>query len=211
MHRAVTTLYWIALVAWIASLVATAATAMAAFTALPALGVAVPSAALVYPGADDASSRFAAGFVAQRVFDAADRVALLALPALAVTMLLQASFFRWPERSWANRARVACIVAAILLETLHLVILAPRMATTLADYRSAVMQGDASSAAAHKAVFERDHVKADPLLRATMVLLVLGLAASAWVMTPRVPGGRGEIQAPRLFGTRTGSRSGRRS
>ncbi|MFO0828939.1 MAG: hypothetical protein U0572_12430 [Phycisphaerales bacterium] len=200
MIRLVNTVYWLALVAWFAALFAGAATATSAFTALPALGVVVPSADQVYPGATPEAARFAAGFVAQPVFNTLDRVALLAMPTLAITMLLQRSAFAWPSRSWANRGRIAVIAAAIVVGTLHLALLAPRMNTTLADYRAAVLQGDAQAAAEHKTSFDRDHKKSEPMLGTAGMLLVVGIALSAWTFTPRRAGQRGEIQAPRMLG-----------
>ncbi len=204
MLRLVATLYWIALIAWFSVLVAAAATATSAFTNLPALGVLVPDAAGVYPNPDQASGKFAAGFVAAPVFDFAARVMWVAVPMTALLSLVQRSLFHFPGsgggRNWPNRLREWCLTVAVLLAFLHLVVLAPRMNTALADYRHAIMQGDAATAQVHKDAFDADHLKSSPLLKTTAWLVFAVIGLSAWSFTPRRGGGRGEMQAPRLIG-----------
>jgi hypothetical protein len=185
MLRLCVTAFWVALVAWLAALVAAAATAIAAFGSLPELGVVVPDAGEVYPGGSAEAGRFAAGFVAQPVFDGAATVLWFAVPVAAGSAILLRSVFRWPGRGWVERIRVAFLFAAVVLSLLHVAILAPRMRTALADYRGAVFQGDATSAAAHKALFDADHRRADPLLRTTSGLLAVVLVLSAFSFAPR--------------------------
>lgn len=202
MHRLVATIYWLSLLTWLAALVAGGVTAMSAFSSLPALGVVVPEAALLFPGAGTESGRYAAGFVAQPAFAFAERVGLVSMPILAAALLVQARVFRWPARSWANRLRVGAIVVGIALMSMHLLVLAPRMTDSLDAYRRAVRDGNAPAAEIDKAAFDADHVKSDFLFRTTLYLLVAAAALSAWTMTPARPPvgrGRGDVQSPRVW------------
>jgi hypothetical protein len=198
-NRLVSTVYWLLLFAWLAALVSGGVTAMSAFSTLPKLGVSMPSAAMVIPGADEVSGRFVAGFVAQPAFAFAERLSLIVMPCLVVVLVVQSRVVGWPGPSWPNRLRLALLVIPIVLMTLHLVILAPRMATTLDAYRSAVFDGNAEAAATSKAAFDGDHRKSDAIFRTNVYLLVAAVAVSAWTLTPsRGSRQRGDIHAPRF-------------
>lgn len=185
MLRLCVTAYWLALTIWLGVLIAAGATAIAAFGTLPELGVAFPQAEGVYPAGSAEAGRFTAGFVAQPVFDLAARVMWFCVPVAAATALLLRVNLRFPSRSWPDRVRVAALTAAVLLALIHVLVLAPRMRVALGDYRSAVFQGDAVAAAAHKATFDADHRRSDPLLRTTGILLFGVIVLSAYTFSPR--------------------------
>jgi hypothetical protein len=187
MLRLTAIFYWIILVTWFAALVAAAATAMAAFGTLPALigdlGITVPQFAASDPSGPEAG-RYVAGFVAQKVFDLVATLQWILVPALLATLLLQRAT-GWPEKGAANTLRVLLLLVAAGATMYHLVILAPRMANALSDYRGAMRAGDTSSAATHKESFDRDHHIADPILRTTSFLLLGAVILSAASLTPR--------------------------
>ncbi len=214
MLRLVATVYWIALILWFAGLVAAGATAMASFGTLsrivPELGVAVPpfAAADAAHAADPAltadagdggeAGRYLAGFVAERVFDALATLEWVLIPILLATVILQ-WLTRWPERGFANSLRMALILGASATTMAHLVILAPRMDSALADYRGAVRSGDLSAAASHKQIFDRDHRISDPILRINGGLLLAAIAVSAVILTPRSAPHRSGSQSGPVF------------
>jgi hypothetical protein len=185
--RPVALLYWLTLVAWLASLVAGGATAMAAFSTLPALDAFVPSAAEVFGEPGPASGRYAAGFVAQAVFDLTATLQLVCAGVLGLLLLIQRFGLRWPDRGLANLLREGCILVAIGVAGYQGIVLGPSMNVSLSDYRNAVRAGDAASAAEHQAIFDRGHRIADPLLRTATFALLGALLLSAWTMTPRRP------------------------
>jgi hypothetical protein len=187
MLRFVAIVYWILLITWLAALVAGASTAMASFGTLtklvPELGITVPQFAATDPSGADAG-RYVAGFVAQSVFDRLATIEWVLVPAMLLTLLLQRAS-RWPERGPANAIRVTLLLIVCATTMYHLVVLGPRMANALGDYRGAIRGSDAASAAIHKEAFDRDHRVSDPILRTNAFLLLGVVLLSAAGLTPR--------------------------
>ena len=172
-----TAAWWLVLTGWIAALIAPGAAAMSAFTALPALGVEVPSHAAFFADDPDGAGRFAAGFVTYPIFLATDRIQLV-LAGIAMLLVLVERGVPCGDGGRGHRllCRLALLSASGCLAW-YLLFVAPPLATSLHDWRTAVLADDASSAATAYRIFDPLHRTAERLTTATLGSLLILVAA----------------------------------
>lgn len=174
--RPTATILLLALVTWFATLAATGVAAMSAFSTLPKLGVTV-SGVEGFFGDDTAEmGRYAAGRMLGPVFMTADWVQF-ACSALAVGCTVRLA--RFGALAGARPARLALLgavgIAAALL-AIH-AWRAPAMNGDLLAYWQAIGAGDRDAASAAKASFDASHRSADAGFRATLVAVLVAIAA----------------------------------
>jgi hypothetical protein len=187
--------FWIALVLWISSLVSAAVAAMNVFPTLSPERL--PLRLDAYPDFPvEEHPRLAAGVIMNGVFATVDVIQLIAIPVVLVTLGLQVTVFRARRRTWSNAVRVIAVALATAGFAWHATQLAPTMNRSLRAFWQAAEAGDVEAAAAHRAEFNRLHPSADAILRLELILLLVGVAASAVAVSP--PADRPRLETPEL-------------
>jgi hypothetical protein len=190
--------YWLALVIWISMLIAAGVAAMSAFTSLPD-----PDLGLRLDAFDhyDAShhGRIAAGHVMEPIFVFVDVVSAPAIAMLLLALVLHMTYFRMPWRSVANLVRTVVIAMAAGMFLWRVITITPEMNRDLRAYWEAARQGDVAAADRHLAAFNTNHRLARPIMDATLILLLVGVSASAIALT-RAPdrGPNRNLKVPEL-------------
>ncbi len=176
--------YWMALTMWVSALSAAAIAAGNVFGTMPRLGVTLERYKAVPP---DEHWRLAAGKIMEGVFFTVDLFQFVAAPLTLVTLLLQLTLFRMPARTPSNWIRTACLVLAMLLFGYHVTAIGPRMNRELHEYWRSAEAGDLLAAESHRAAFNADHPIAMRLLQANLILVMIGIGASAVALGPVRP------------------------
>jgi hypothetical protein len=159
-----------ALCVWLAALMMSAAVPAIAFPLMRTLNPRLPE----YAAYDESHAYIAAGQLASRTFLVADiaafGAAMLALVSFAgSTMLFGRSM---PGGGGVLAGRGLCLAAGLSGLGFNLLVLAPRMNTTLNDYWAAARAGQNQAAAALRDAFQQDHPTATGLLTATALAVV---------------------------------------
>jgi len=179
--------WWLALVAWVAAIIAPAAAAMVAFPTLPELDVAIPSTRDFFAGDVEAAGRFVAGYVTNPIFLAADSVRL----ATALVIWTAVLVFRGRPLGGGRLSLVAVLaiaIATVLLVT-SLTTVAGPLAESLDAWRVAVLDGDHDAAAQAKAAFDPLHEQASTLMSSELLCVLVAIALSgAASVRPSVTG-----------------------
>jgi len=180
-------LWWLALVAWVAAIIAPAAAAMVAFPTLPELDVAIPSTREFFTDDAEAAGRFVAGYVTNPIFLAADSVRLVtALVIWAVVLIFRGRPLGGGRRSLVAMLAIA-VATALLLTSLTTV--AGPLAESLDAWRAAVFDGDHDAAAQAKAAFDPLHERASTLMSSELLCVLAAIALSgAASVRPSVTG-----------------------
>jgi hypothetical protein len=181
--RPTATLLLLALAAWLATLTAAGASAMAAFTSLPKMGVSVAGTEEFFAADTSEMGRYAAGRMLAPVFMTSDWVQF-ACSALAVGCTVRmARLGAFGGHRLARLALFAAVGTAALLLAFH-AWRAPAMNADLLAYWQAIAAGDRDAAAAAKASFDGAHRIADGGFRATLVAVLVALAAFPAALLP---------------------------
>lgn len=191
--------YWLMLTIWVSVLISAGVAAMSAFTTLPdqSLGLRLDAFAQ-YDHAQH--GRVAAGHVMEPIFTFVD-LAQAPVSVLAVAMLLlQLTVFKMPWRSPSNIIRTLAVVLALGLFAWRIVTITPEMNRDLRSYWHAAQAGEVAEADRHLAAFNANHPRARNMMDATLVLLLVAIAASAVAMTPANTHARkkDELEQPKL-------------
>lgn len=170
--------YWLALVMWVGSLMAVGVTAVTTFTILPdaELGLTLERFDAFN---HDEHGRIAAGLVNEPAFTFTDVVQVAAACVVLLMLILQVALFGQRWRRAANLIRSGCILIAAALLVIRMMMITPDMNRELRAYWSAAEAGNHDTAMAHREAFDRHHKIARPMFDATLLLLLVGVAASA--------------------------------
>jgi hypothetical protein len=168
--------YWLALTIWIAAMVSAGIAAMHAFTRLPRLQMELKQFSAL---PIESHGRLAAGMMMEGVFRTVDRIQIMALPLVLISLIVQFVFLGLPWRSISNLLRTFCVVCAAGLFVFHITMLAPRMNQSLHNYWNKMETAQVDQAQAELAVFNALHPLADRLLRVNLLLALVAVAASA--------------------------------
>jgi hypothetical protein len=187
-------MYWLALTMWVAALASAGIAAMNVFGTLPGMRIALERFAAMPP---QTHGRIAAGLVMADVFFTVDLIQFVAVPVVVLTLLMQLLLFGLPLRAPANMIRSLCILGAACVFAFHATMLAPRMNRELRAYWGAAEAGEMAQAENHLEAFNARHPIADNLLRTKLVLLVIGVMASAAALGPHRP--REHMHIPSLL------------
>jgi len=177
--------YWLALALWASALVSAGVAASFTFATLPDLGVTIHEFAAYQPDDPEAHGRLAAGMVLEKVFTAVDFAQVALAPLAVLTLVLQFVVFRMRVRRLSSVIRASCIGIAIVLAGYHIFLQAPTMNRELRAYWDAARAGDVTVAEEHRAAFEEFHPRAEFIIQANLVLLLVALGASAVAFTPQ--------------------------
>jgi len=205
--------------AWSAALLSTGATAYFIFTLLKRLDVRLPA----FEAYGGEHWRLAGGYVAERLFLAADTIGLLAVAVGGGAFALGCWRGRPAVGSWVAAVRALLVLGMVGVMTYRFAALEPAMASELASYRQAAREGDTQAALASREAYDRQHATASTAFGVTFVLTSLAAAVTLATLgggaaaTERVPAGgasrggsgagrsrRGVLQEPAL--ARKGSR-----
>jgi hypothetical protein len=180
--KLVNAIYWLALTVWVSVLISAGVAAMSAFTALPdeELGLRLEQFA-----AYDASrhGQIAAGKVMEPIFTFVDLMQLVAGGLVIITLLAQMTLFGMSWRRPANLIRAVCILLAIGLFLFRAVAITPGMNQDLRAYWQHAQAGEVEPARARQQSFEAAHRRARPLFDASLLVLLIGVGASAAAFT----------------------------
>jgi hypothetical protein len=175
-------LYWLALTVWISVLISAGVAAMSAFTALPdpELGLQLDRFA-----AHDADrhGQIAAGKVMEPIFTFVDVMQLAAGSIVLLMLVVQLTVLRMSWRRPSNLVRTVCIALAMGLFLFRAATITPGMNKDLRMYWQAAEAGDADTARAAQQSFDAAHQRARPLFDAALLLLLVGVGASAAAFT----------------------------
>ena len=181
--RPTATLLLLALAAWLATLAAAGTAAMAAFTALPKMGLAVAGTEDFFASDPAEMGRYAAGRMLAPVFLTADWIQF-ACSAVAVGCTVRmARLGAFAGHRAARLALFAAVAVAALLLAFH-AWRAPGMNADLLAYWQAIAAGDREAAAAAKSAFDAAHRVADGGFRATLVAVLVAIAAFPAALVP---------------------------
>lgn len=186
--------YWLALTMWIAALASAGIAAMNVFGTLQAMPIRLERFSALPL---EAHGRIAAGQIMEGVFFTVDVIQFVAAPLTVLMLLAQLAIFRLPLRSPSNLIRTVCVLGAACVLAFHAVMLAPAMNRHLRQYWRSAEAGDLAVAHSHLDQFNDRHVVANRLLQANLVLLVIGVAASAAALGPARP--RSDLHIPALL------------
>jgi hypothetical protein len=122
----------------------------------------------------------AAGWIQNRVFLLADAVQFVAAFIALATLLVLIAWARLPLRRISSAVRVLAVGMSLGLLSYSLMILGPRMQTSLSDYWEQARAGNIQAADAHYAAFEADHPKASNALMGTTLSTIVALVSGAF-------------------------------
>jgi len=179
------TISFVALSLWIAAVIAPAVSAMATFGTLPDLDVSLREyESFTIQGEPDAHARLAAGMVLEKIFTGSDfaQVALAFL--VIVTLAIDVMVFRQPVRRPANAIRIVSALIATGLLAFHVFLQAPQMNRELRQYWGEARAGNVEAALEHRERFDRYHPRAEMILQANLVLLLITMGAFAAAVVP---------------------------
>lgn len=195
-------LYWLALAIWFSVLVSAGVSAMSAFTALPddELGLRLERFA-AYD--ETRHGQIAAGKVMEPIFTFVDVMQLTMGAIVLVTLIAQMTVFGMSWKRPANMIRIVCVVVASGLFLFRAMTIQPEMNQDLRTYWEAAKTGDVETASAAQGSFEAAHRRARPLFDATLLVLVVGIVASAAAFTvPSTTSSRSDsLEPPDLMKT----------
>ena len=181
------TLHLLALALWLGGVVMAGIAAAVIFTSLKPLGLAVEG----YTVPKEQVWSLLGGFPAARVFAITDMLGLGAAMVAAVTLIGAYASGVGKPWGWSKghmAVRVISLSAVLAVFCYQLMVLAPRMAQALGQYRAAAAAADAAKAAAAKAAFDADHPQASAVMTSLAVGLLVCFVAAAW---PPRGGGHG--------------------
>jgi hypothetical protein len=186
--------FWCSLAVWLSALVTAGISATMVFGRLPE----TPMTLERYPAYPvEEHGRVAAGEVMADIFFAVDVVQFIVVPLTLITLGLQLTVFGFPARRPANVVRGACLLLATLLFGWYAIRLAPALNGELRLFWTAAQAGDVAAAEAHREAFAGDHATSSLILKVNLLLVLLGIAASA-VAAPPGGGRRTELDTPLL-------------
>lgn len=200
--KCVNAMYWLALAVWISVLMSAGVSAMSAFTTLPDpdLGLQLEKFA-AYD--ESRHGQIAAGKVMEPIFTFVDVVQLAAGSLVVLMLVLQLTLFAMPWKRPANMIRTACIVLAMALFLFRAVTITPEMNQDLRAYWRHAEAGNAAAAREAQQSFDTAHRRARPLFDGTLLLLLVGVGASAAAFTSAVSHGSppqsGRLEDPELL------------
>ncbi len=188
--------YWTSLALWLSALVTAGISATMVFGRLPGIPMTLER---FRSYADAEHGRIAAGLVMSDIFFAVDLVQFIVIPLTLVTLLLQVTVFGASWRSSANLVRGGCLLAAAGLFAGYAIGLAPSLNGELRLFWAAAEAGDTNAALRHRELFAAGHATAALILKTNLLLVLIGLAASAVAPTPaRPPATPPRLDTPRL-------------
>jgi hypothetical protein len=167
--------YWLGLTLWIGAIMTAGIAAIGVFGTFRSLPVTLPDYA-VYDAT--AHGRLAAGLAMERVFWMVDLVQFAAAPLVLIAMIVRGAFGHM-TRSWPTWTAATCVVLACATLLWHMLIAAPPMNRELRAYWAAAKAGESDAARAHQQAFEADHVLAERLMQARLLVLLTALVAAA--------------------------------
>lgn len=133
-----------------------------------------------YPLYTGEHAPLAAGRIAARVFLISDMAQYSAGAVVLVTTIGLIGWLGWNPRHLPTAVRALAVGAALLLVSYRVMVLAPRMDTTLRAYWDAAAAGRTEAAEASRAAFSADHPTASRVVSATAVAVLVALVAGAW-------------------------------
>jgi hypothetical protein len=187
--------YWLALTVWVSVLASGAVAAAGVFGKLTQLDVTLGAFSQYDPSAH---GRLVAGMVMEPIFTFIDLMQFLAGAIVVLALLAQVTVFGMPLRRAANAMRILCIAAAATLLIIRAAIITPSMNHELRAYWAAAQAGNEEAAQSHRAAFDAKHPVVTTMFQATMILLLIAVAASAVALGPQRPRSA-QVQMPRLF------------
>jgi len=186
--------YWTALALWLSALVTAGISATMVFGRLPGIPMTLERFGS-YPGAEH--GRIAAGLVMSDIFFAVDFVQVIVVPVVLVTFALQVTVFGASLRCSANLVRGGCLLVAGGLFAGYAILLAPSLNGELHLFWDAAEAGDTTAALRHRELFATGHATAALILKTNLLLVLIGLAASAVALSPAATP-RPRLDTPRL-------------
>ncbi len=178
--------YWLGLAVWLSGLVTAAISASMVFGKLPGMSLSLDRFQ-GYPAEEHGT--IAAGLVMADVFFAVDVVQFIAIPLVVITLVLQLTVFGVRARRPANVVRAACLLLAAALFAWYALLLAPSLNSELRLFWQAAEVADLDAAQRHRELFRAGHATARHILEVNLMLVLVGLAASATALGP-APGPR---------------------
>ncbi|MFT5422727.1 MAG: hypothetical protein ACI89L_000492 [Phycisphaerales bacterium] len=185
--RIAETLHLASLCVWLGAVVMSGVVAAVIFPLMrtldPTLGA--------YPSFTGDHSNLAAGRIAARVFLISDAAQFASATLALATMALLLVRGAITNRRWGHGVRVVSLAFAITTLSYHLMILGPRMDTSLHNYWAAAAAGDNAAAETARLAFSDDHPKASRSLGILAVSVGVCLVSGLWaVQVPHTPSRR---------------------
>ena len=171
------TIHLAALGIWAGAIALAAATAAVAFPTLKHMDVRIPS---LPPGSESDHFRFAAGAVAQRVFNIGDIVAFGCAMLSALALLALVGAFKIPMKRPANALRALALTIAIASLAALLLVVTPSINAASEAHLAAVIAGNHEDAARHRAAVDDLHPLASMLMSIELVSVLIALLCGGW-------------------------------
>jgi len=180
--KSINAAYWLALTVWVSVLIAAGVSATSTFTTLPdpELGLRLEKFE-AFDG--ERHGHIAAGMVMEPIFTFVDLIQLAAGGMALVMFVLQCALLGMSWQRPANAIRGVCLVIAMGLFLSRAALITPQMNQDLRMYWQAAESGDAETARAARESFDAGHRRARPMFDTTLVLLLIGVGASAAAWT----------------------------
>lgn len=173
---------------WLAALVASGTVAIAAFTTLPDLDVSNPTTTRFFANDPQGAGRYLAGFVTNPVFVISDRIRGVAAVLIVVIFAIGRGRVLDGRCRTIRHLAHATLLGAIGLLAYEVFLVAPDVQSSLAAWRSTVVDGDVERGAHVWKRFRVLHEIASTLLRVELTLVLgsflLAAFAGSWSSRP---------------------------